>query len=72
MFDKNGDGMITSEELSQVMMSLGHRPTLGELKAFIRAVDTDREFLALQNGNYFSIIRRTTCVIYEEKINVLG
>ncbi|KAK7483022.1 hypothetical protein BaRGS_00025685 [Batillaria attramentaria] len=42
MFDKNGDGMITTEELGQVMMSLGQRPTLDELKSFIRAVDTDR------------------------------
>ena len=43
MFDKNGDGMITTEELGQVMISLGQRPTLSELKSFIRAVDTDRE-----------------------------
>ncbi|XP_070193060.1 calmodulin-like [Littorina saxatilis] len=42
MFDKNGDGMITTEELGQVMISLGQRPTHSELKAFIRAVDTDR------------------------------
>ncbi|XP_076449473.1 neo-calmodulin-like isoform X1 [Babylonia areolata] len=42
MFDKNGDGMITSDELGQVMISLGQRPTLDELKTFIRAVDTDR------------------------------
>lgn len=42
MFDKNGDGLITSEELGAVMVSLGQRPTITELKAFIRAVDTDR------------------------------
>lgn len=43
MFDKNGDGMITTEELGQVMVSLGQRPTLDELKSFIRVVDTDRK-----------------------------
>ncbi|CAL1538649.1 unnamed protein product [Lymnaea stagnalis] len=42
MFDKNGDGMITSDELGSVMISLGQRPSLHELKNFIKAVDTDR------------------------------
>ena len=41
MFDKNGDGLITTEELGAVMVSLGQRPTIDELKSFIRAADTD-------------------------------
>ncbi|RUS75461.1 hypothetical protein EGW08_016784 [Elysia chlorotica] len=42
MFDKNGDGVITTDELGSVMISLGQRPSVFELKNFIRAVDTDK------------------------------
>ncbi|KAK6174378.1 hypothetical protein SNE40_017667 [Patella caerulea] len=42
VFDKNGDGMITTEELGTVMISLGQRPTIPELKTFIRKVDHDK------------------------------
>ncbi|ESO96896.1 hypothetical protein LOTGIDRAFT_159645 [Lottia gigantea] len=42
VFDKNGDGMITTEELGTVMISLGQRPTIPDLKSFIRKVDHDR------------------------------
>ena len=44
MFDKNGDGVITTDELGSVMISLGQRPSNFELKNFIRAVDTDSEY----------------------------
>ncbi|XP_006819032.1 calmodulin-like [Saccoglossus kowalevskii] len=43
MFDKNGDGAITREELGIVMRSLGMNPTEAELKDMISDVD--------ENGN---------------------
>ncbi|KAK0207221.1 calmodulin-related protein [Armillaria fumosa] len=41
MFDKDGDGIITSAEIGTVMRSLGHSPTDAELKAIITQVDKD-------------------------------
>ena len=41
VFDKNGDGMITTEELGTVLFKLGQRPTLRELQSLIRSVDAD-------------------------------
>lgn len=52
MFDKNGDGTISSAELGTVMRSLGQNPTESELMDMINEVDVDgngiidfREFL---------------------------
>lgn len=54
MFDKDGDGSISTEELSTVMRSLGQKPTESELADMINEVDTDgngtidfEEFLAM-------------------------
>lgn len=41
LFDRNGDGKITSEELGTVMKSLGQNPTDKELADMIREVDID-------------------------------
>jgi len=41
LFDKNGDGRITCQELGIVMRSLGQRPTEDELKEMIDEVDED-------------------------------
>lgn len=41
LFDKNGDGKITTKELGTVMESLGENPTEAELKEMISEVDTD-------------------------------
>jgi Ca2+-binding EF-hand superfamily protein len=41
MFDKNGDGMITADELGKVLFQMGKRPNLRELQAFVRSVDAD-------------------------------
>ncbi|KAK3578469.1 hypothetical protein CHS0354_038561 [Potamilus streckersoni] len=42
LLDKNGDGIITKEELNSVLFSFGVRSTVLELKAMIRTVDTDK------------------------------
>ncbi|XP_003372739.1 EF hand domain containing protein [Trichinella spiralis] len=41
LFDKDGDGKITSQELGIVMRSLGQRPTESELRDMVNEVDED-------------------------------
>ena len=41
MFDQDGDGVITREELGTVMRSMGLNRTEAELQEMIRQVDTD-------------------------------
>ncbi|VDI34784.1 Hypothetical predicted protein [Mytilus galloprovincialis] len=42
VFDQNGDGMITTDELATVLFKLGQRPTLREVQAMIKSVDADK------------------------------
>ncbi|XP_055339960.1 calmodulin-beta-like [Paramacrobiotus metropolitanus] len=39
LFDKDGDGMITSAELGIVIRALGQRPTESQLREMVREVD---------------------------------
>ncbi|KAM7482894.1 hypothetical protein LguiB_007477 [Lonicera macranthoides] len=41
LFDQNGDGVISSNELGSVMKSLGQNPTEDEVQSMIKEVDAD-------------------------------
>ena len=51
MFDKDGDGTITTKELGTVMRSLGQNPTEAELQDMINEVDADGESKFTQLAN---------------------
>ncbi|KAG6528555.1 hypothetical protein ZIOFF_010733 [Zingiber officinale] len=41
LFDRNGDGHITPQELESVLQSMGYHPTRKDLMDMIKEVDTD-------------------------------
>ena len=41
VFDENGDGVITTKELGNVMKTLGQNPTEAELQHMVGEVDAD-------------------------------
>jgi len=44
MFDKDGDGHISVQEVHDTMTSLGIKINLKEVKEIVKRVDTDRKY----------------------------
>lgn len=68
LFDKDGDGRITTAELGTVLRSLGHNPTEAELQGLIHAVDTDNSG-TVDFPEFLSVVaKRTKACDSEEEI----
>ena len=50
VFDKDGNGFISADELSHVMTTLGEKLTRDEVEAMIREADLDKDGLVNYNG----------------------
>lgn len=47
MFDKDGDGVVTSEELQEVMKQMGYKEDSRLVRQMVRRVDLDGMFVSL-------------------------
>ncbi|XP_010935758.1 calmodulin [Elaeis guineensis] len=57
LFDKDGDGCITLEELETVIKSLGQNPTEDELHEMIKEIDADGNG-TIEFGEFLSLMAR--------------
>ena len=60
VFDKNGDGFISPEELRHVMTNLGEKLTDEDVDDMIKEADLDGDGLVDYNGKHFSCVTTPT------------
>ena len=61
LFDKDGDGTITTNELATVMKSLGQNPSEKDLEDMIREVDADGKILFFLRISLHHIVNTVCC-----------
>ena len=59
LFDKDGDGTISANELGAVLRGLGQNPTKSELDELIQSVDSDGKSVVCRMHTTFHLISRT-------------
>uniref|UniRef100_A0A3Q0SAH9 Calmodulin 1b n=1 Tax=Amphilophus citrinellus TaxID=61819 RepID=A0A3Q0SAH9_AMPCI len=71
LFDKDGDGTITTKELGTVMRSLGQNPTEAELQDMINEVDADGQYTPVDEMIREADIDGDGQVNYEEFVQMM-
>uniref|UniRef100_A0A4W6C5H9 EF-hand domain-containing protein n=1 Tax=Lates calcarifer TaxID=8187 RepID=A0A4W6C5H9_LATCA len=71
LFDKDGDGTITTKELGTVMRSLGQNPTEAELQDMINEVDADGQYTHVDEMIREADIDGDGQVNYEEFVQMM-
>lgn len=61
VFDKDGDGTVSTEELGEVMRSMGQNPTEKELLDMIAEVDVDGTY-ETSTGTHRHLVHNYTCL----------
>lgn len=69
MFDVDGDGTVSTEELKDVMAKLGQNPSEKELKEMIHEVDEDGTMSALTYSFQQTKGNKHYCLVTRNKFN---
>jgi calmodulin len=69
VFDKNGDGYITANELRQVMLNLGEKLTDDEVDEMIREADADGDGKVNYEGKYYRCMATQTIAMKGKQLN---
>lgn len=57
LFDKNGDGFITTKELGTIVRSIGYNPTEAEVSEMIKSVDGSKNGM-LSFNDFLSLVSK--------------